>query len=165
MMETNTSTDAPYLDSAWKQRTATATQSFETTPVTRTSKKTYPLYAAAASTVSDQVSGMTEPDPSLRGIRHEELSNKIATLEAMIAQLCKQVQPLTDQSLTHSNCTPPLGKRTVRKESRQKEHEQAQQFSALKSATEGTNEQAPMNKDCLTAACWDHYTLQHKNNY
>jgi hypothetical protein len=152
-------------------RTATATQSFETTPVPQTSKKTYPFYAAAAAaaaaTVSDQVSGMTEPDPSSRGIRHEELlSNKIVTLvEAMIVQLCKQVQSLTDQSLTHSNCTPPLEKRTVRKEFRQKEHEQTQQFSALKSAREGTNKQAPMNEDCLTAACWDNYTLQHNNNY
>lgn len=50
-METDmTSTDAPYFDSAWEQRTATSTQSFETTPVPQTSKKTYPSYAAAART-------------------------------------------------------------------------------------------------------------------
>jgi hypothetical protein len=36
---------------------------------------------------------MTEPD-QVRDARHEELSTKIATLEAMIVELCEQVQTL-----------------------------------------------------------------------
>jgi hypothetical protein len=88
---------------------------------------------------------MTETEPS-RDQQHEELHNKIAQLEAMIVQLCHQVQSLTNQSIHQDEFPQPLGKRLDRKESPRK-HKQAQQYTAPSSAEEGTHEPAPMNED------------------
>jgi hypothetical protein len=93
-METDTSVESQDLDSAWEQRTTATTQSKSSTPPQRPIGKTFESYAAATS--FDQVSGMTEPEHP-RDVRHDELSSKITNLEAMIVQLCQQVQALTNR--------------------------------------------------------------------
>ena len=127
--------------------------------------RTHASYASA--TVSDQVSGMTEPDPVQRDLKHEELSGKIATLEAMIMRLCQQVQALTETS-THNQHSPNPevyaqhpGKRQDLKDT-PKKYKRAQQLSAHSSAEEDTQEKAPMEEDRLTA--WDDYLPQHKDD-
>ena len=63
-METEAGENVPYLDSAWEEQgiatTASQSSSGITTRSHRPSGKTFESYAAA--TVSDQVSGMTEPE-------------------------------------------------------------------------------------------------------
>ncbi|KAI2499827.1 hypothetical protein MHU86_14644 [Fragilaria crotonensis] len=102
------------------------------------SGRKYSSYAAAtATTVSDQVSGITESE-QLRDVQHEELRNKIATLEAMIVQLCQQVQVLTDNSNSRSqqdladesDYVQHNGKRQDTKEWTPRKHKKAQQYSA-----------------------------------
>ena len=158
-METSESTDTQHLYSAWEQRTPATRQSTGHTSQPRPLGKTFESYAAA--TVSDQVSGMTEQEQS-RDTRHEELSTKIATLEATIVELCKQVQLLTNQSASyHEDGSQHYGKRIDRKDSPRK-HKQPQQYSAPSSVAEDTNEPAPMDEDRLTA--WDDYTLKLKDD-
>ena len=103
---------------------------------------------------------MTEPD-QVRDARHEELSTKIATLEAMIVELCKQVQTLTNNSAHHDDGSRHHGKRIDTKESPRK-HKKPQQYSALSCVEEDTNEAAPMDEDRLTA--WDDYSLTSKDD-
>ena len=151
-MEQSTNEEDQYLDKAWEQRTEETSQSTTSSSIHRRTGTTYASYAAA--TVSDQVSGMTETEPS-RDQKHEELSNKIAHLESMIAQLCQQVQSLTNRPPPcNDDFLQPEGKRTDRKVSPMK-HKKAQQYSAFSCAEEGTHESAPMDDDCLTV--WDDY--------
>ena len=110
---------------------------------------------------------MTEPDPVQRDLKHEELSGKIATLEAMIMRLCQQVQALTETS-THNQHSPNPevyaqhpGKRQDLKDT-PKKYKRAQQLSTHSSAEEDTQEKAPMEEDRLTA--WDDYLPQHKDD-
>ncbi len=164
-METPSSIDVQYLDSAWEQRTAETAQSTVQTPPHPPQGKTYASYASAAT--SDQVSGMTEPDAP-RDDRHDELNKKIATLEAMVVQLCQQVQRLTnysDQQQTFfsnhedNNAMHP-GKRQDLKETPRK-HKKALQYSTPSIVAEDINEPAPMNDDRLTA--WDDYLPEQKD--
>lgn len=153
-MEQSTNEEDQYLDRAWEQKIDETSQSTMSSSIPRRTGTTYASYAAAA-TVSDQVSGMTETEPS-RDQKHEELSNKIAHLESMIAQLCQQVQSLTNRSPPcHDDSLQPEGKRIDRKASPMK-HKKAQQYSASSCAEEGTQESAPMDDDCLTV--WDDYS-------
>ena len=151
-MEQSMNEDVQYLDSAWEHRTVDTSQTTTSSSIHRSTGTTYASYAAA--TVSDQVSGMTETEPS-RDQQHEELRNKIAHLEAMIVILCHQVQSLTNQSIHQDEFTQPVGKRLDKKESPRK-HKQAQQYTAPSSAEEGTHEPAPMDEDRPTA--WDDYS-------
>ena len=156
-MEQSTNEDVQYLDSAWEHKTVETPQTTSTSSsIHRPIGTSYASYAAA--TVSDQVSGMTETEPS-RDQQHEELHNKIAHLEAMIVQLCHQVQSLTNQSIHQDEYPQPVGKRLDRKESPRK-HKQAQQYTAPSSAEEGTQEPAPMDEDRPTA--WDDYSPKTK---
>jgi hypothetical protein len=104
------------------------------------------------------MSGMTETDP--RDTRHEELTSKIATLEATIAQLCQQVQLLTNASaqqnttLSHKDESLHREKRLDRKDSPRK-HKRPQTYSAPSHVAEDINEAAPMTDDRPTA--WDDY--------
>jgi hypothetical protein len=157
-METTADTDVQYLDSAWEKRKPAVSQSTAHKATPRPLGKTFESYAAA--TVSDQVSGKTEPEQS-RDARHEELSTKIATLEATIAELCKQVQLLTNHSAHYEEGPQHHGKRIDRKDSPCK-HKKPQHYSAPSSVVEDTNEQAPMDKDCLTA--WNNYSLKPKDD-
>ena len=86
-------------------------------------KRAYASYAEA--TASDQVSGITDSDPSPRDAKHEELSTRIASLEAMITTLVYQVQQLTSiapatqgylQAPNHTEVPYPQGKRQDVKE-------------------------------------------------
>ncbi len=153
-MEIDPNVEAPYLDSAWEQRTAATSQSTSQTPTQRPLRRTFESYAAA--TVSDQVSGMTESD-QMRDARHEELSHKIANLETMIKQLCQQVQALTNSPENHESHPPNPGKRIDRKDSPRK-HKKAHQHSARSSVEEDINEPAPMDEDRPTV--WDDYLPQ-----
>ena len=154
-METEAGENVPYLDSAWEEqgiaKTASQSSSGITTRSHRPSGKTFESYAAA--TVSDQVSGMTEPEQS-RDARHEELTIKIATLEATIAELCEQVQLLANSNAHNDEQMHHCGKRIDMKDTPRK-HKRAQQYSAPSSVEEDTNETAPMDEDRLTA--WDDY--------
>ena len=147
------------LDGVWEKRsTPSIDQSTVQSPPMRPLGKTFESYAAA--TVSDQVSGMTEPEQT-RDVCHEELSTKIATLEAMIVELCKRVQLLTDNSAHYEDGSHQSGKRIDRKDTPRK-HKRPQQYSASSSVEEDTNELAPMDDDRLTA--WDDYSPQPKND-
>jgi hypothetical protein len=157
-MEQSVTENDQDLDSAWDQQTATTHPSTVPSPTRRTPGKTYASYAAA--TVSDQVSGMTEPDPA-RDPRHDELSNKIAHLEAMIVQLCQQVQSLTNSAHHNDEQTRPSGKRIDRKDSPRK-HKKPHQYSAPSSVEEDTNEPAPMEEDRITV--WDDYLTKPKDD-
>ena len=146
--------DTSNLDGAAKdQHTVRSTYSDEQTSKHGIPGRTYASYASA--TTSDQVSGMTEPDQP-RDVKHEELREKIATLEAMLVQLCQQVKQLTDVSAQQQSPSDledyahHHGKRIDRKESPRK-HKKAQQFSAHPSVEEDTKESAPMTEDHLTA--------------
>lgn len=141
------------LDKAWDNRpSAEGPSSKNQTQFSKSSsERTYESYAAA--TVSDQMSGMTESDTP-RDILHEELRNKIATLEAMIERLCHQVQVLTNatahqQSADQDGSVDHREKRLDRKESPRK-HKQSQKYSASSGIAEDTNEPAPTNGDRLT---------------
>jgi hypothetical protein len=166
MESTTSNEDGSRLDRAWDNRTAETTQSTtQTLAHRRSSERTYASYAAA--TVSDQVSGMTESDTP-RDVRHEELTNKIATLEAMIERLCHQVQALTKSAEQQQRSPDPedtanqhRGKRTDRKDSPRK-HKQHQQHSAPSGIEEDMTEPAaPMDEDRLTV--WDDY-LPHNDD-
>jgi hypothetical protein len=91
-MATSTIAEANNLDHAWDNQIAVNARSNAPNPTYRSSGKSHTSYAAA--TISDQMSGITESDP--RDARHEELNNKIATLEATVAQLCQQIQLLVN---------------------------------------------------------------------
>ena len=109
---------------------------------------------------------MTESEPP-QDARHEELANKIATLEAMIVQKCQQVQALTNTSAQeqtsqdHDGSLSHCGKRLDQKDSPRK-HKKSQQYSAPSSVAEDTNESAPMDGDCLTV--WDDYLPNLEND-
>ena len=118
-------------------------------------------------TISDQVPGITESSLP-RDLCHEELSNKIATLETIILQLCQQVQLLTvpaaqQQDPLHTRVyMHRRDKRPDRKDNPRK-HKKSQQHSALSSDTNNTDaESAPMDEDCLTV--WDNYTPKPKDD-
>ena len=158
MTSTTSNVDTSYLDNAWDNRNETSTPSMHQSSLPRSLEKTYASYAAA--TVSDQVSGITESDTP-RDLRHEELTNKIVTLEAMIVQLCQQVQALTNspaQSQQMTGVTESEGstihreKRLDRKDSPRK-HKQRQQTLAPSGIEEDNTEPAPMGEDRLTV--WD----------
>jgi hypothetical protein len=158
MVTADTDAEGNDLDYAWasNQTPEIAPKPFVQSPLHRTPGKSYASYASAA--VSDQMSGMTESDP--RDVRHEELANKITTLEATIIQLCQQVQLLANASAQqkshegHDDESRHREKRLDRKDSPRK-HKQAQTYSATSHADEGINEPAPMEDDRLTV--WDDY--------
>ena len=161
-METTTSNEAQFLDRAWGNRTA-STQASTEVPVNhqQSTVKKHASYAAA--TVSDQVSGLTESDPN-RDSRHEELSNKIATLEAIITQLCQQVQLLTSNAVlapSRDEYESSAGKRQDVKSTPRK-HKKPQQYFATSDVEEDTNDRAPNAEDRLTA--WDDYEEQSSND-
>lgn len=113
------------------------------------------------------MSGMTESDP--RDTRHEELTNKIATLEAMITQLCQQVQILANNASSGQNKTTfDQDDPSVHREKRQdqkdspRKHKKPQAYSASSYVDEDINEQAPMTEDRLTA--WDDYLPKPTND-
>ena len=111
------------------------------------------------------MSGMAETDP--RDTRHEELTYKIATLEAMITQLCQQVQILANASIQNKATLNPddqsfhREKRLDQKDSPQK-HKKPQTYSASSNVEEDINEQASMTEDRLTA--WDDYLPKPTND-
>ena len=160
-MTTNTTNGdtEQFLDRAWDNRPrAEVPPSTNQTQFRKpsSSERMYASYAAA--TVSDQMSGMTESDTP-RDIIHEELRNKIASLEAMIERLCHQVQVLTNttvhqQSADQDGSFDHREKRLDRKDSPRK-HKQSQKYSASSGIAEDTNEPAPTNEDRLTV--WDNY--------
>jgi hypothetical protein len=104
----------------------------------------------------------TPPDP-----RHDKLSSKIAALEAMVVQLCLQVQRLTNYSdhqqqllSNHEGSAQHLGKRQDVKETPRK-HKKPIQYSAPSCAEDDTTKPAPMNDDRITT--WDDYLPEHKD--
>ena len=124
-------------------------------------ERTYASYAAA--TVSDQVSGITESEPAPRDVKHEELSMKIASLEAMVATLVQQVQNLTMASMPQENLPNPNPRDpSYPKEKRQdvkdtpRKHKRPHGQTADLEATEGSKESAPMDEHPLTV--WDDYS-------
>ncbi len=160
-MTTNTTNEDAMLclDRAWDKRpSAEVPASKNQTQFSKSSsERTYSSYYAAA-TVSDQMSVMTESDTP-PDIIHEELRNKIATLEATIERLCHQVQVLTNttvhqQSADQDRSFDHREKRLDRKDSPRK-HKQSQKYSASSGIAEDTNEPAPTNEDRLTV--WDDY--------
>ena len=160
-MTTNTTNGdtEQFLDRAWDNRPrAEVPPSTNQTQFRKpsSSERMYASYAAA--TVSDQMSVMTESDTP-PDIIHEELRNKIATLEATIERLCHQVQVLTNttvhqQSADQDGSFDHREKRLDRKDSPRK-HKQSQKYSASSGIAEDTNEPAPTNEDRLTV--WDDY--------
>jgi hypothetical protein len=161
-METSTSNGSQSLDRAWETRPAVHSKTTETSASYQpTQKKPFASYAAA--TVSDQVSGITESE-QIRDARHEELRSKIDTLEALVVQLCHQVQALT------ANVAPPPardaydsphGKRPDLQDTPRK-HKKPHNYSAASDVEEDTNERAPMNDDHLTV--WDDYESKSTND-
>ncbi len=167
-MGTTNSNENQYLDSAWETRTSTTAESESTTvPLPNNPRQTGRVYESyAAATVSDQVSGITDSDPSPADPRHEELSDKIVALEAMIAQLCQQVQFLTNNVLSSSRDNDALeqqhlGKRQDVKLTPRK-HKRPQNYSASLHVDEDMNEEAPNTDDRLTA--WDDYSAPPNND-
>jgi hypothetical protein len=162
-MATSTIADVNNLDNAWDNQTAENARSKAPNPAYRSSRKSHTSYAAA--TISDQMSGITESDP--RDARHEELNNKIATLEATVARLCQQVQLLVNgpalQPSTPGQETESLHreKRLDRKDSPRK-HKKAQTYYAPSNVEEDINEPAPMDDDRLTV--WDDYLTPANND-
>jgi hypothetical protein len=163
MEKTSNHVDEQYLDRAWETPTAQS-QSMSPTARHPATGKTYASYASA--TISDQVSGITESDPP-RDLRHEELSNKIATLETMIFQLCQQVQLFTANAAQRQDSHQLVDfmhhrdKRPDRKDSPRK-HKKSQQYSAPSSDKDDTDESAPMDEDRLTV--WDDYSPKPKDD-
>ena len=131
-------------------------------PVSHNHLRTHASYAAA--TVSDQVSGITDSEPSPRDAKHEELSMKIASLESMVAALIQQVQLLATAStvqgnipIQHAPRDPyyPQGKRQDVKDTPRK-HKRSHDHNADSVAKESSNESAPMEEHPLTV--WDDYS-------
>ncbi len=108
MKSTSVSADEQYLDRAWDTPTETSTTTKNDHSFRSSTRKQHKSYAAAVAPGSDQMSGITDSEPSPRDARHEELSLRIASLEAMIVTLCTQVQALTTQSQpTNSTASHP----------------------------------------------------------
>jgi hypothetical protein len=160
----DTSGNDTHLDSAWDNLNTAGKQSTASVSTNSSSGRVYASYASAA--ISDQMSGMTESDP--RDTRHEELTNKIATLEAMITQLCQQVQILAKNASNQNKTTFDQDDPSVHREKRldqkdsPRKHKKSQAYSASSYVEEDINEQAPMTEDCLTA--WDDYLPKPTND-
>jgi hypothetical protein len=110
-------------DNIWVSPTASAVKPKDVLQAPQQQKRAYASYAEA--TASDQVSGITDSDPSPRDAKHKELSTRIASLEAMITTLVYQVQQLTSiapatqgylQAPNHTEVPYPQGKRQDVKE-------------------------------------------------
>ncbi len=102
-MEANgvTTKEQQHLDRTWESSIGELSGTQGDQHSKTQSRKTHKSYAAAAAATGfDQVSGITESDPTPRDAIHEELSLKIASLEAMILTLYAQVQALTSSSQT-----------------------------------------------------------------
>ena len=155
------------LDRAWEIPAATSESTNDKVPHTRSTRTTYTSYAAATAG-SDQVSGITDSEPSPRDVKHEELSLKIASLEAMIIALCAQVQALTPQS-TQFIDSPPSKTRDLcqHQENRQdtksspRKSKRTHDQSADSVAEEGSQESAHQTEDRRTA--WDDYSTSDNN--
>jgi hypothetical protein len=106
---------------------------------------------------------MTETDTP-RDLRHEELSNKIATLETMILQLCQQVQLLNAAAAQQQDQSADLHHRDKRIDMKNspRKHKKAQTYSATSSDKEDTDDGAPMDEDHLTV--WDDYAPKPKDD-
>jgi hypothetical protein len=103
---------------------------------------------------------MTESDTP-RDVRHEELTNKIATLEATIERFTKSAEQQQRSPDPEDAANQHRGKRTDRKDSPRK-HKLHQQHSAPSGIEEDTTEPAaPMDEDRLTV--WDDY-LPHNDD-
>jgi hypothetical protein len=157
------------LDRAWETPITPPTGTTqEELPPTYQPGKPYATYAAATAG-SDQVSGITDSEPSpSRDSRHDELSLKIASLEAMIITLCAQVQALTSPSNQLKDALPtqtrdpsqPQGKRQdTRLSPRKSKRPHAQSADSV--ADEGSQESVPHTEDRRTA--WDDYPTSKKN--
>jgi len=99
MQLTSNSEDEQYLDRSYREvpmDASTKTKGADRTAQPPTRNKTFASYASAAGAAasSDQMSGITDSEPSPRDVHHEELNLKIASLEAMVVALCAQVQAL-----------------------------------------------------------------------
>ena len=158
--------DAPDLDRVWGTQASTPEPSSASTS-SRINVRTHASYAAA--TVSDQVSGITDSEPSPRDVKHEDLSMKIASLEAMVAALLQQVQLLATAPVAQSNTpiqTPgdsyyPQGKGQDVKDTPRK-HKRSHDHDADSGVKDGSKESAPMDDDRLTV--WDDYLTNSKND-
>ena len=117
-------------------------------------------YAAGTAGI-DQVSGITDSEPSPKDMRHEQLNLKMASPESMITALCAQVQALSVQS-QHTVALPPntrdppqhQGKCQDTRSSPRKSKRTLDQ-TADSDADEGSQQSAPQTEDCLTV--WDDY--------
>ena len=96
MEKTTNHVDEQKLDRAWETRTAEP-QSASLIARHSATGRTYASYASE--TVSDQVSGSTKSDPP-QDLCHEELRNKIVTLETTILKLCQQIHQLLTATAT-----------------------------------------------------------------
>jgi hypothetical protein len=162
-MQTAGATDEAqvYLDRAWETPTISPIPRHSAQSNPRPEGKKYASYAAAA-TVSDQVSGITESEPSPRDARHDELCLKIAGLEALVASLCQQVQMLTSSPKNNtSSAFPDTGSPVFPQEKRQdtkstpRKSKRSHDQTAHSEAAEGSQEFGPMDDDHRTA--WDDY--------
>jgi hypothetical protein len=99
MQSTSNTDDEQYLDQTyWELPPEASTKSNAVDRAAQASmeNKKFASYtsAAGAAASSDQMSGITDSEPSPRDVQHEELNLKIASLEAIVMALCAQVQAL-----------------------------------------------------------------------
>ena len=112
------------------------------------------------------MSGMTEPVP--RDTRHEELTNKIATVEALIGQLCQQVLQLLTNASAQNTIASILDEQHFHREKRldqkdsPRKRKKPQTYSASPNVEQDISEQAPMTEDRLTA--WEDYISKRTND-
>ena len=162
MTNPSSNKDTQDLDNAWISPSVPAPTPKVTPQPPQQHKRAYASYAEATSI--DQVSGITDSEPSPRDAKHEELSTRIASLEAMITALVYQVQQLTSiapapqgnlQTPNLNDVPYPQGKRqdvkgTPRKNKRSHDH------TADSEAKDGSKESVPMEEHPLTV--WDDYS-------
>ena len=164
-MKSDGNTDELYLDQvsgedSTKASTRTNGNQKETQP--KITKQTATYAAAAGATSVDQISGITESEPSPIDAKHEELNLRIASLEAMIMALVSQVQLLTSQ--TQESIVPRQHPKdpSERQEKRQdikstpRKAKRPHDQTADLVAKDGSHNSATQNEDRPTV--WDDYS-------
>jgi hypothetical protein len=109
------------------------------------------------------MSGITESEPSPRDVRHEELSLKIASLEAMIMALCTAAQAQTNDS-PQSTQRDPTQHQEKRRDTRvsPRKSKRTHDQTADSVAEEGSQESVPQTDDRRTA--WDDYSTSENHD-
>ena len=170
MKSTGASADELSLDRAWDiPKESSTINNTRNDHMSGLSTRKPESYAAAVAPGSDQMSGITDSEPSPRDARHEELSLKIASLEAMIVTLCAQVQALTTQQ-AQPITTPPQHPRDISKQQEKRQDikmtprksKRSNDFTADSEAAEGSQQSATQPEDRPTV--WDDYLTTQQND-